>query len=191
MGSRCQGASRPGRVRAATHPGRGAPAPAPSFCSAKHLFGMGRAAGAVYLLLAAAVAATAVGAAVGGATPLAAWRPARRLLAIMQTFMQPSECQMLPESDVLSALATIDSQCPQAPPYVCGSPGAPCFDSLAKASYAWLLLARCVLLVPAVALKHRVVLAHLRCFKGSRCGPTPRLSCFACWAAVQLWLAHP
>lgn len=88
----------------------------------------------VYLLLAALVAATALGvAALGGPAPLAGWRPARRLLAVMQTFTQPPECQILMESDVLSALATIDSDCPQTAPFVCGSPGAPCYDSLAKA----------------------------------------------------------
>lgn len=91
-----------------------------------------------HLLLAALAAVAAVGvAALGGSAPLG-WQPARRLLAIMQTFSQPPECQILPEADVLSALATIDAECPQTAPFVCGSPGAPCYDSLAKAGCACL-----------------------------------------------------
>lgn len=87
-----------------------------------------------HLLLAALAAVAAVGVAALGSAPLG-WQPARRLLAIMQTFSQPPECQILPEADVLSALATIDGECPQAAPFVCGSPGAPCYDSLAKLGY--------------------------------------------------------
>lgn len=90
-----------------------------------------------HLLLAALAAVAAVGVAALGSAPLG-WQPARRLLAIMQTFSQPPECQILPEADVLSALATIDGECPQAAPFVCGSPGAPCYDSLAKAGCAYL-----------------------------------------------------
>lgn len=65
---------------------------------------------------------------------LGAAAPCRRLLQ-QPAFAQPPDCLIMPEADMLDALASVDSQCPQAAPWSCGGSGAPCYTALAKARW--------------------------------------------------------